>query len=861
MAFKIGGGSSVSLESPESMFRDFSGRTIQGVLTHQGRVLNEYQAGALDKSDVAIKLPTGSGKTLVGLLIAEWRRRCKAERVVYVCPTRQLVHQVVEEAGYKYGMRNDVLAFTNRQVDYDPSAKARFQAGEAVAVTTYGGLFNANPFFSEPHLIIFDDAHAAENYMAGYWSLEIKRAEHEALFLALVGVLSSVLPPFDVKKLRSPDPRFEDEASWVDMVPARKLRGSEADLMAVVDAHTAETKLRYPWSAIRDHLSGCNLFVSPAEITFRPVIPPTMRYAPFANARQRIYMSATLGEGGDLERITGVPSIHRLSVDDDFAGQGIGRRFFIMPGRSLSDDEQHDLQCRAIQRAGRAVMLVPDFKTAQQAEAKLAASLNVPIFTAAQLEESKAAFVAQPSAVALLANRYDGIDFPDQQAELLIVRGLPGAANLQERFLTARMSAGLLMADRVRTRVVQAVGRCTRSATDGSAVIVLGEDLLTYLSKVENRQGLTAELQAEIRFGMDQTGGIEDMLENLDLFLDRRTRAEWNAADNEIRRLRTTASQLASPALQQLRSAVPHEVRYQYAVWDGDGARALDAARAVLAALTEPGLQGYRAWWLFLAGQAALLMTGENAAHEATAREFFAQAARATPGVRWLRQLAGMREEEVFAAQPGSSAAPLVRRLEQRLDELGTMHDQKYAAVEKSILEGIGQTEAKAFERAQRDLGQLLGFEADNVETDAAPDPWWVVDGSLCFVFEDYTEATTDRLGAVKARQVASHPNWIRTHVALDPDAVIVPVLVSPITGAAPDAAIHLQEVAFWKLDHFQDWARNALHTVRQLRATYPGAGDMLWQSEAMAAYAATGIDPDSLRRRLQPLRGAERFG
>ena len=220
-----------------------------------------------------------------------------------------------------------------------------------------------------------------------------------------------------------------------------------------------------------------------------------------------------------------------------------------------------------------------------------------------------------------------------------------------------------------------------------------------------------------------------------------------------------------------------------------------------------------------------------------------------------------MRDEEVFPAQPGASAAPLVQRLERRLDELGTMHDQKFAALEKSILEGIGQTEAKAFERAQRDLGALLGFEADNAETDAAPDPWWVVDGSLCFVFEDYTEATTDRLGAVKARQVASHPNWIRSNVTLDDDADVIPVLVSPIAGATPDAAIHLQDVAFWNLSDFQAWALQALQTVRQLRATYPGAGDMLWQSDAMASYALAGIDPDSLRQRLRPLRGAQVFG
>jgi hypothetical protein len=188
------------------------------------------------------------------------------------------------------------------------------------------------------------------------------------------------------------------------------------------------------------------------------------------------------------------------------------------------------------------------------------------------------------------------------------------------------------------------------------------------------------------------------------------------------------------------------------------------------------------------------------------------------------------------------------------------MHNQKYASIEKSIIEGISQNKYKAFENSQRELGELLGFEAHNKESDAAPDPWWIVDGSLCFVFEDYTEATVSNVGAVKARQVASHPNWIRSNVTLNNDAVIVPVLLSTVTGALPDAAIHLDEVAFWNLDEFREWAINALNTVRNLRATYPGAGDMIWQSDAMAAYEAAGIDPDSLRKRLQPLRCRQIF-
>ncbi|MCA0048201.1 DEAD/DEAH box helicase [Mesorhizobium sp. B283B1A] len=860
MAFKLGGTSSISLDSPERMFLDFSDRAFKGLLTHQGHVLAEYQAKALGAGNVAIKLPTGSGKTLVGILIAEWRRRRMQERVVYVCPTRQLAHQVVEEARTKYGMRDAVAAFVGRKADYNPADKGRFQSGDVIAVTTYGGLFNARTFFDEPHCLIFDDAHAAENYMAQHWTLQVNRIGHPALFSVLVSILSSVLSPLDAKRLRD-DAQTAWDISWVEMVPAEFVASIEPQLLAALDEHLLDDDLRWRWREIRNHLSACRLYISTSEIMFRPLIPPTLRYEPFAKAKQRIFMSATLGEGGDLERVTGVPRIQRLSVSDDFNAQGVGRRFFILPGRALADDEQHALQCAAIQEAQKAVVLVPDFRTAKIVEEEIASTIQYPVYSASQIEESKQAFVQAPQAVAVLANRYDGIDFPDEQCRLLIMRGLPAAANLQERFLVSRMSAGLLLADRVRTRVVQAVGRCTRSATDYSAVILLGEDLHTYISKRETRSALHPELQAELTFGIEQSGTSQEMLDNLLLFYARGE--EWRGAENEIRRLRGLATQSNLPALEQLRHAADHEVAYQYAMWDHNPTGALEEARHVLTLLQDGGLKGYRALWNYLAGDAASQATRAGGVDlSGVAREYYTIAAKASSGITWLRQLAGLREAQLVEdSKPGISAAPLIERLELRFAELGTRHDEKFAKVERLILEGIGQDAFAPFENAQKELGLLLGFDAGNEETDGAPDPWWVADESFAIVFEDFTEAqSTTLLPVNKARQVASHPTWLRQRLGLGDQAKIVPVLVSGISGAAPEAAVHLQDVAFWRTSEFRVWATNALRTIRSLRTTYPGPGDMFWREEAMAAYAANGMDPASLSQRLQPIRGVATF-
>lgn len=110
MAFKITKTTAYSLESPEAMFRDIKTKKIHVPLADQADLWREYQEKALQFSDVAFHLPTGGGKTLVGLVLAEWRRLKFNERVVYLCPTKQLVNQVVEQATI-HGLQQPEVVF------------------------------------------------------------------------------------------------------------------------------------------------------------------------------------------------------------------------------------------------------------------------------------------------------------------------------------------------------------------------------------------------------------------------------------------------------------------------------------------------------------------------------------------------------------------------------------------------------------------------------------------------------------------------------------------------------------------------------------------------------------------------------
>lgn len=846
MAFKKTASPAAAPESPDRLFRDLPRRKHASLFDHQGQILRNYASQALDAADVALQLPTGSGKTLVGLLLAEWRRRKFHERVVYLCPTRQLVNQTVDEASSKYGMA--VEGFTGQIKGYTPEAKAAYLDCERVAVTTYNSLFNTNPFFDSPDIIIVDDAHAAENYIASQWTMRISRMEEsdENLFKAVASVLKSVLSDKNHSRLTGGWENVDD-ATWVDKIPTHKLTGIADELHAAITENITGTDQRFAWSMLRDHLRACQLYVSSSEILLRPLIPPTWSHPPFVNATQRIFMSATLGAGGDLERLTGRKRIQRLPIPEGWHQQGIGRRFFIFPEKSLNEDDTRALRGQLMHRAGRSLVLTPSQDQADAIKKEVLTGLKFRVFTATDLEGSKSEFVNSTQAVAVIANRYDGIDFPEEDCRLLFVEGLPRATNLQERFLMGRMGANLLFNERLQTRVLQAIGRCTRGLNDYSAVVVTGEDLPAYLTDRKRRSHFHPELQAELEFGIDQSTQVKaiDIAGNFDIFLEHDQ--DWEDANQSILEAREAAIQVKFPAMDQLENAVAHEISWQMSMWNEDYTKAYEGAREVLGALSDDRLRGYRALWHYLAGASAeLAATDGEAGFDAHARSQYQMAKEAASGIPWLIGLARGTAAPNAQEQDQTAIMLQVEQLEAQLVKLGTLHNRDFSRREKEIREGLKSGDK--FEQSQVMLGEHLGFSAGKRESDASPDPWWIV-GSIAIVFEDHANAKggTSIIDANKARQAASHPDWMREHVPAAVGASIQAVLVTPATRMKEGAVPHLKKVAHWSLDDFRQWAEIALVKIRELRRSFQEPGDLVWRSQAARALTEVRADAPGL--------------
>jgi hypothetical protein len=221
-------------------------------------------------------------------------------------------------------------------------------------------------------------------------------------------------------------------------------------------------------------------------------------------------------------------------------------------------------------------------------------------------------------------------------------------------------------------------------------------------------------------------------------------------------------------------------------------------------------------------------------------------------GIPWLVTLAHGRTAAPTPQERSEAAlSQQIERLEAYLQNLGTVHNRAFSAREKEIREGLSKGDT--FEAAQVLLGEHLGYAAGKRESDASPDPWWQSAG-VVIVFEDHANAKGDTaiIDAKKARQAASHPDWVREFVPGTANALICPVLVTPAKRAKAGALPHLNRVFYWDLADFRSWAEKTLVTIRDLRRSFVEPGDLVWRAEAADALVSIKADAPGLADWLQ---------
>lgn len=849
--FRLSNTENFNYLTPQEMFDDYKNKKVTNIYDHQSKMIDLYFEAEKESKDIALELPTGTGKTLIGLLIGEFFRRKNNHKVLYLCSNNQLVNQTVAYANEEYGI--NATAFTGKVKDYQQNDKSNYISGSTIAVASYSALFNCNPFFQDAEVLIFDDAHSGENYIASNWTVKISLESDKVLYEKILDIFQIFLEPEVYNKLINN--RCED-IYWYDKIPNIRMIGHYLKIKNVINEYLLEKQdsdIRYAWSMISEHLSACNIFLSYGEIVIRPFIPPTLDFLPFKKAKRRIYMSATLGKSGELARAFGIPKIKTLPMVKDWENKTIGRRFFMFPFASFKYESLKEILLKMLAKTNRALIVVNDDRTQNDFKDFLESKTNKMIFTAKDIEHSKQEFIECDNAVAIVSNRFDGIDFPGDECRFQILFDLQMATHIQEKFLITRMGAQVLFSERINSRLVQALGRCTRGNTDYAAVCIVGEELMNTLIASNKIIQFNPELQAELQFGYKNSKDytdIDDYLELLDMFLY--NRQEWSGAEKNILSERDRIIEKSKVTDETPYTQLSHtsclEVQAQYCMWREDYEKAFEYTNKICNVLQHESLKGYLGFWLYISAYCAYNIYEQgNLAYKRISSEQLRKASTTTLSIKWFNKLI----EDRIVRKDENGLEFIIERMEQFILQNKNKKSNKMIMEElDAIINNLKGDNGTQFENAHELLGKWLGYRALNPKGDSEPDPIWILNSQYCIISEDKIyEKETKPIPTRHVREAAGHLNWVKGHysderIMLTEGFQGITVFITNSNVIEEASAIQGKNIYYLNRKEFLNWANKCINSIKEFVILFNVPGDIVWRDKVAKEMNENGILP-----------------
>lgn len=794
--------------SPEEMFSKLPNRSAShGYLRGpQVDVLREYM-NLLNNRDIAFELPTGTGKTTVGLLIAEWRRRKSGEKVAFLTLTNQLAQQVLLEAEQLGLECANLIGDKQRR---DPVEEGKYRSGNAVGISTYSNIFNVNPIVQASDILIFDDAHGGASVVSDMWTVRINIKRDNEIYNETIAVLRSAITDSQYRVIT-------DESGFAsyELVDMHNRLEVMSSLTGLLDS--VKGSLRFPWSLIRNHLHACFCLVSSTEIIIRPLIPPTHSHLPFFDSTQRIYMSATLGGEGDLKKsygITNLRSIHAQHAQ-------WGKRYIFVPELTMSSENCSHLVAEVWNelKTRRGLLLAPSFAIAERTFSDVAGDMDpVPIrYVANDIEESLETFTSTENSILCLAGRYDGLDLPGDDCRLLLMSESPAAVGGIEKHLREHWRLGPLMRKRERTRLIQGMGRCTRDATDYAVIILIGQSLVDSVTTPALVKGLPGEIQKEIKWGISQGEVARDDVELLKemiigLLIDSDYRKEANENLEEI----ATPEIFSEPA--EYEESGKFEVMYARTLWDGDSEKALEYIREAADHANSQELSGYRAWLWYLAGFAAA-----NFGDRELEIDCFKRSKATGINTGFLAALIKSRTEDFCPIATEDMQSILAEAIWNRIGEWG-WHGPKFFKFIKEMQTGLSNIdEPNQFHIGLELLGQCVGADTIRTSEVGAPDVVWIFPGEF-YTFEAKSRKKTEGLLSKKnILQAKGHPDWVHSKRPEVIGCENRPFMVSPSAGLYEDAKPHIFGLYYISPIALQEYAKEVAKIITSLRSEFAG--------------------------------------
>ncbi|MGH9713619.1 MAG: DEAD/DEAH box helicase family protein [Candidatus Acidiferrales bacterium] len=457
-------------------------------------VLKSWFADHRNARDIIVKLHTGQGKTLIGLLMLQAQLNAGKGPALYLCPDNYLIAQTCDQAK-QFGIATCTA---------DPGLPDEFINGDKILVASVQKLFNGITKFGLHRQsvgiesFLMDDAHACADRIREQCRIRIP--SEEPAYHAL-------------KTLFADDLERQGLGTYADIcngkrdallpIPYWAWAFHEAEVANILSSHTDRDSVRFAWPLLKDMLGHCLGVISGAAIEIEPYIPPLSAFGSYWEAKQRVFMSATVTDDAFLVKglqLTPETITKPLSYPKETWS---GEKMVLLPSL-INEELDRERMVKGFgvlnnkRRAG-VVALVPSFNRAKDWEAYGAtvAKKDTVSDVIDSLKKGKC------ESTVVLVNRYDGIDLPDDSCRVLVFDSRPYSESLSDLYQEfCRPDSEATLMRTVRT-VEQGMGRSVRGEKDYCVIVVIGADIVRLIRDKESRKYLSSQMATQIELGIE----------------------------------------------------------------------------------------------------------------------------------------------------------------------------------------------------------------------------------------------------------------------------------------------------------------------------------------------------------------------
>ena len=738
MAINYGSGndgpSADTVADPQKLFQALPGKNKKYAYLRdvQGDVLGKWFAADKQK-DTVIKMNTGSGKTTVGLLLLKSSLNEGVYPAAYFAPDNYLCSQVEAEAN-ALGLK-----FTNEPRSPD------YLNGRAILIADIRVLFNGNSKFGvgahqELGLgtVVIDDVHACLATVEGQFTIRIARAE----------------PAFQpLLDLFADDMRTQSETSTQEIIDGGKQalvqvpywawQDKQAAVVGILTKYLGEKPAMFQWPLVKEDIAACNCFFIPSGVEVSSRCLPTDVIPAFQKASRRLYMTATLADDSILVTDFGIdPKAISKPITPKTASD-LGERMILVPQEINTGllDQEIKAFVAEYSKAENVAIIVPSGSRAQ-----FWADVVTPgmVLTADNLEQGVEKLRNSKGNLAVLVNKYEGIDLPDDACRILVVDGVPDTRRLIDNYEQGTLSDSERYLSRQVQRIEQGMGRGIRSNEDYCVVILMGIRLLKVLYAQGAVKHFSPATRKQLRLSRDITAqiaqkGLGALAEPINDVLKRN--AGWvAAAKNALIDVNYPAEEPVDQILVLQREAYEAFRRGKYA-------QSAELLQTATNSTQEDTVKG----WLMEQGAAALHRADKVASQTRLA-------AAGDRNKRVAKPLAGIAYKKIDTY--GMNQAQLSH------DFLLEHYQTGNALIIgiNAVLEHLAFSEfgTDEFEESLMQLGKHLGFKTQRPEKEktAKLDVLWAVGDQEYILFPIKSGAIAEKISKYYADQASGNMNW-----------------------------------------------------------------------------------------------------